>query len=136
MLLIAGRARGEIASGLKNEAAENYRRVLALSPEQVQARRLLANLLYSKGDLPGAERAIDEALDRDPRNAQLAEDRIALELKSSGTSGAVAIADQLRAKYPGLPTGAALEGDAYMGAAEYGNAADAYTKALEQSPSA
>lgn len=134
--LIAARARAELAAGMQNDAAETYRRVVALVPDQTEPRRQLATLLVSMGDLPGAKQVIDDALEKAPQNAQLADDRIALEQKSSGIDGALAIANQLRTKYPGLPTATALEGDAYVAAGQYAKAADAYAKALQQSPSA
>jgi Flp pilus assembly protein TadD len=48
----------------------------------------------------------------------------------------VATANRLRSVNPGLVTSSALEGDAYMVAGQYSDAAESYTKALQQSPSA
>ena len=135
--LIAARARAEFAAGQKNEAADSYRRLIDINPSQIAYRRQLAALLFSMDDLDGAQQAIDKAIEADPNNPQLAEDRIAIALKTpSGVAGAVATANQLKATHPNLPTAPALEGDAYMAAKEYEKAAAAYTKAFQQSPSA
>jgi putative PEP-CTERM system TPR-repeat lipoprotein len=134
--LILVRARTELAAGLKSEAAQSYRRLIELAPSNVNYRRQLAALLLSSGDSAGAQRAIDQALEVEPQNMQLAADRIAIEFKISGTAGAVTAANQLRTTNPSLSTSPALEGDAYMIAGQYAEAAEAYAKALQQSPSA
>jgi putative PEP-CTERM system TPR-repeat lipoprotein len=135
--LIAARARAEFAAGQKKDAADSYRRLIDINPSQIAYRRQLAALLISNDDLEGAQQEIDKAMEVAPNNPQLAEDRIAIALKTpAGVAGAVAIANQLKATHPGLPTAPALEGDAYMAAKEYEKAAAAYSKAFQQSPSA
>ena len=135
-VVIAARARAEFAAGLKNEAAATYRRLIDIAPKQVDLRRQLAAVLVSVGDVAGAQQEIDQAVQIEPHNALLAADRISIELKSSGISGAVAIAKQLQAKNPDWPVAEALEGDAYMAAGEFAKAAEAYTKQLQRNPSA
>src|SRR5205814_2279138 len=44
--------------------------------------------------------------------------------------------EQLKSRYPNLPTAVALQGDAYMAGKEYQKAADTYAKALQETPSA
>ena len=134
--LIAARARAELAAGLPTEAASTYERLIQIAPERLDFRRQLAAARVAAGDIPAAEHAIDQALEAAPQNAQLATDRISLELKASGVEGAVGTAIRLRTKYPGLPSAPALEGDAYMAAGEYAKADDAYTKAFRETPSA
>jgi putative PEP-CTERM system TPR-repeat lipoprotein len=133
---IAARARAEFAAGLKAEVADSFRRLIELAPAQIAYRRQLAALLLSTDDVDGARQAIDKAMEINPNDPQLAADRIAISLKTSGVAGAVATADQLRGKYPNLATAPALQGDAYMAGKEYDKAADAYAKAMQQSPSA
>jgi putative PEP-CTERM system TPR-repeat lipoprotein len=134
--LIAARARAEAAKELKSDAAESYRRLIEIAPSYVNYRRQLAALLLSSEDNAGGQRVIDQALEREPKNQQLAEDRIAIEFKVSGIAGALATANHLRTKNPDLATSAALEGDAYMIARQYAEAEESYAKVLQQSPSA
>lgn len=132
--LIAVRGRAEVAAGLDTEAAESVRRLIDIAPSQTAYRRQLAALLLSKNDVDGAQQAIDKAMETSP-DPQLAADRIAIALKASGVAGAVMTAHQLRDKYPNLATAPALEGDAYLAAKGYDKAADAFSKAMQQSPS-
>jgi putative PEP-CTERM system TPR-repeat lipoprotein len=135
-LLIAARARAEFAAGLKNEATASYRRLIEMAPSQIGYRQQLASVLLSAGDVEGAQRAIEEAMELDNNNPQLAADLVAITLKKSGVAGAVATANQLRSRHRNLATAPALEGDAYMAGKEYQKAADAYSKELQQTPSA
>src|SRR6266550_6848729 len=133
--LIIARARAEFAAGLKNDAAESYRRLIEMAPSNISYRRQLAATLLSSGDAAAAQQVIEQALEIEPQNAQLAADRIAIAFKISGAGGALAAANQLRSINPRLPMSAALEGDAYMIAGQYAEAAEVYAKALQQSPS-
>ena len=135
-LILAAKARAELAAGLKKEAADTYRQLIELAPSQTAYREQLASVLIASGDVDGAQRAIEEAIDHDQKNPKLAADLIAISLKKAGVDGAVGTADQLASKYPDLGTAPALEGDAYMAAKEYGKAADSYSKALQNAPSA
>src|ERR1051326_728372 len=128
-------ARAELAAGLKEEAVRTSRRLIELAPANIGYQRQLAALLLSSGDNPAAQQVIDKALEIQPENASLAADRIAIALKTSGVDGALSAARQLQTTHPNLPNAPALEGDAYMLAAKYAEAATTYATALKQAPS-
>lgn len=133
--LILARARAEAAAGLNGEAADTYRRLIEIAPSNISYRRELGRVLFSSGDVAGAQRAIDQALEIAPQASALVQDRIAIAFKAAGVDGALAAAKQLQATHPDLPTSAALEGDAYMIAGQYAQAADAYAASFKRSPS-
>jgi putative PEP-CTERM system TPR-repeat lipoprotein len=133
--LILARARAESAAGLKGELAETYRRLIEIAPSNISYRRQLAGVLFSNGDVAGAQRVIDQALELAPQNPSLFADRITIAFKFAGLDGALAAAKQLQANNPNLPVSAALEGDAYMIAGQPARAAEAYAGSLKQSPS-
>lgn len=135
IVVVAARARAELAAGLKEEAVRTYRRLTELAPTNIGYQRQLAALLLSSGDNPAAQQLIDKALEIQPQNASLAEDRIAIAFKTSGVDGALAAARQLQTANPKLPNAQALEGDAYMIAGKYAEAAATYATALKQTPS-
>jgi putative PEP-CTERM system TPR-repeat lipoprotein len=134
--LITARAEAEVAAGLNSDAVKTYRRAIEIVPTRIDLRRALAKTLVSTGDLSSAREAINQAIAVSPHNAQLAADLIALDLKISGVTAALATAHQLQTNDRELPTAAALEGDVYMAAHEYTSAVDAFIKALHETPSA
>ena len=133
--LIAARARAEFAAGKKNEAAQSYRQLVSLYPSQIAFRRQLATVLLSVDDLNGAAQVIDDALAQDPKNRQLADDRIAIALKIGGATAAVDTANKLKRSYPEVPFANVLDGDAYLAAKDYNRAAEVYARVLQQAPS-
>ena len=133
--LILARARAEFAAGLKPEAAHTYQRLLTIAPSRPDLRIEYASTLLGAGDKTGAAQALDAAMKLMPGNPQLVAARIALELKTGGLDAALKKADELATSNPNLPTAAALKGDVYMAAGKDGQAADAYAKSFQQTPS-
>ncbi|MGH7111808.1 MAG: XrtA/PEP-CTERM system TPR-repeat protein PrsT [Stellaceae bacterium] len=134
--LIAARARAELAAGHKSDAAQNLRRLIGIYPKGLAQRRELASVLLSAGDTAGARQAIGDARKIAPDNPQLIADQIAIDLKSSGLTAALATAERLQKSNPNLPTAPALPGDVYMAAKQYAKAIAAYQTAFQKAPSA
>ena len=134
--LIAARARAEVAAGLLSDAAQTYRRLIAIEKPGIEQRRQLAAVLLSEGDGDGARAAIDAALNLAPTNPQLVEDHIAIDLKTQGLAGAQAWAATYEKQHPGLPIAAALAGDVLVGAGQPDKALAAYREAYQAAPSA
>jgi putative PEP-CTERM system TPR-repeat lipoprotein len=133
--LIAARARAEVASGLLADAAQTYRRLIAIDPSGIQQRRRLAAVLLRAGETAGAREAIEEASKLSPTNPRLVQDRIALEIKTSGVQAARAWAATYGERHSELPWAAALEGDVLAAAGQLDEAVAAYEEAYRRAPS-
>ena len=134
--LIAARARVEVAAGLLTDAAQTYRRLVAIDKTSIEQRRRLAAVLLSAGDADGARTTIEAALALAPDNAQLIADRLAIEVKTGGLPAALDWAKAYAEHHPASPEAPALEGDALMAAGEPAKAVAAYQRAYNTKPSA
>lgn len=134
--LIAARARAETAAGLLADAAQTYRRLVAIDGASIANRRRLAAVLLAAGDTTAARVANEAALKAAPGNPQLVADRLDIEAKAGGVPAALAWATTYGSQHPDLPEAAALEGDALMAAGEPGKAEAAYRSAYGVKPSA
>jgi cellulose synthase operon protein C len=132
--LIAARAQAEFVAGQKKDALQTYHRLITIAPNRLDLRIRYAAALLAEGDTAGARQALADAMKVAPDKPQLAAASIALELKVGGVKAALAKAAELRKSDPNLGP-AVLDGDVYMAARQYDQAAQSYAKAFQQSPS-
>lgn len=133
--LIAARFQAEFAAGHKKEALQTYQRLMTIAPNRLDLRIRYAAALLAEGDTAGARQALADAMKLAPDNPQLARASIAIELKSGGVKAALAKAAELRKSNPNLGPAPLLDGEVYMAAHQYDQAAQSYAKAFQQSPS-
>lgn len=84
-------------------AADGYRRLLALRPEQAGAWLQLATCLQAMGDLPGAKQAAENALRRAPQAPECHNNLGSLYAASDDHAAALKYFDQALALRPGYP---------------------------------
>ncbi|MGA8196017.1 MAG: XrtA/PEP-CTERM system TPR-repeat protein PrsT [Acetobacteraceae bacterium] len=133
--LLGVKAAAQIDLNRKEEARETYALILKIDPTMVAARRQLEDLLVQAGDYEGARNAIKEGLVVSPRNYQLYQDYVMVDLKANGVDAALATAKQLQQQDRDLQSSTALIGDVYMAANRPEDAVRAYRDAMEARPS-
>jgi cellulose synthase operon protein C len=133
--LLGVKAAAQIALNLKEEASETYARILKIDPTVIAVRRQLEDLLVQAGDYEGARNAIKEGLVISPRNYQLLQDYVMVDLKASGIDAALATAKLLQQEDRDFQPSRALIGDVYMAANRPEDAVHAYRDAMEAKPS-
>jgi putative PEP-CTERM system TPR-repeat lipoprotein len=133
--LLGVKAAAQIALNRKEEARETYAGILRIDPTVIAARRQLEELLVEAGDYEGARNAIKEGLAISPRNYQLNQDYVMMDLKASGVEAALATAKQLQQQDRDFQASHALIGDLYTAANRPVDAVRAYRDAMEAAPS-
>lgn len=133
-LLLAAQIRAQTALGMKKEAEDSLRQVLAINPRDLQARRALADLLVGADNVAGAKEVLHQGLVLLPGNRSLLQGLIGAEMKFGGVDAALKLVDELakdRANSPGI---LGLKGDVYMSAKRFDEAAKTYQDELAQIP--
>ncbi len=133
--LLTLKAAAHMALDQKDQARDTYAQILKADPSALAGRRALESLLLHAGDYEHARNLIKEGLANSPRNYQLYQDFVMVDLKASGVDAAVATARQLQQQDAGFPQARALVGDVYMAANRPADAAQAYQEALAAAPS-
>jgi len=129
------RAAAYLALGQKSEAKTVYTEILKDDGNVVGARRQLVALLIEAGDFESARNVVQAGMAAAPRNYQLYQDFVMIDLKSGGVDAALATADRLQAQDHDFLAIKALKGDIYMAANRPADAIAAYTEANEANPS-
>jgi putative PEP-CTERM system TPR-repeat lipoprotein len=129
------KAAAQIALNQKDQARDTYTQILKIDPTVIAARRQLESLLLQSGDYEHARNAIKEGLVVTPRNYQLYQDFVMVDLKASGIDAAVSTAKRLQQQDRDFQPARALIGDAYMAANRPTDAISAYQEALAAAPS-
>jgi putative PEP-CTERM system TPR-repeat lipoprotein len=133
-LLLSALIRAQSAAGHVADAETSLRKVLAMEPRSIQARRALADLLVTEKKAQDARQVLREGLTIMPGNRLLLQGLIGVELKDDGTEAALKLVDEL-AKNPGNSPGIlGLRGDVYMSAKRYEEAAQAYGAEAKKTP--
>jgi cellulose synthase operon protein C len=132
--LLGVKAAAQIALEQKDAARDTYTDLLKLDPSVIAARRALESLLVQAGDYEHARNVIKEGLAGSPRNYQLYQDYVMVELKASGVDAAIATAKQLQEQDRDFLEAQALVGDVYMAANRPADAVRAYQDALASAP--
>ena len=133
--LLGVKAAAQVALQQKDEARDTYGQILKLDPAALGARRALGSMLLAAGDYERARNLIKAGLVDNPRNYQLYQDYVMVDLKAGGVDAAVATAKQLQQQDRDFPQARALVGDVYMAADRPADAVRAYQDALASAPS-
>ena len=133
--LLGAKAAAQVALDQKDAARDTYGQILKLDASALGARRALESLLLQAGDYEHARNLIKEGLAGSPRNYQLYQDYVMVDLKASGVDAAVATAKQLQEQDRDFQQARALVGDVYMAANRPADAVRAYQDALAAAPS-
>ena len=129
------KAAAYLALGQKKEARATYTEILKNDSNVLGARRQLVALLIEAGDFESARNIITAGIAANPRNYQLYQDYVMIDLKSTGMDAALATADRLQSQDRDFPGIRALKGDIYLAANRPADAVAAYTEANNAAPS-
>ena len=120
---------------LKQDAAQaTYRQVLAANPGLTFARIQLVRMLTAS-DPAGARAVLNDGLLTDGQNEDLLKASVDLDAKDGGLPAALASAAVLASDPAHQPASLVLEGDLYMSAKRFDDAAKAYAGSLKATPS-
>ncbi len=133
--LLSLRAAAQLALGQKKEARDTYNDLLKKEPTVIGARRQLTALLLEAGDYETARAVINAGVAASPRNYQLFQDLIMVDMRSTGVDAALATADRIVAQDRQFTAASALKGDVYIAANRPNDAIAAYSEALKATPS-
>ena len=133
--MLSLRAAAELALGQKKDARATYTELLKQDPLIVGARRQLVALLIDAGDFESARGVLTAGIAAAPRNFQLYQDYVMIDLKSAGVDAALATADRLIAQDRDFGPIRGLKGDIYLAANRPEDAITAYREALTGAPS-
>lgn len=129
------KAAAYLALGQKKDARSTYTEILKDDANVVGARRQLVALLIEAGDFESARNVITAGIAANPRNYQLYQDYVMVDLKSTGMDAALATADRLQSQDREFGAIKALKGDIYLAANRPADAVAAYTEANNAAPS-
>jgi putative PEP-CTERM system TPR-repeat lipoprotein len=133
--ILSLRAAAYLALGQKKDARATYSDILKQDANVIGARRQLVALLIDAGEFETARSVITAGIAASPRNYQLYQDFVMIDLKSTGMDAALATADRLQSQDSDFPGIKALKGDIYLAANRPADAVAAYTEANTASPS-
>ncbi len=133
--MLSLKAAAFLALGQKKDARAAYSDILKQDGNVVGARRQLVALLVEAGEFESARNVITEGIAANPRNYQLYQDYVMIDLKSTGIDAALATADRLKSQDQDFPGIRALKGDIYLAANRPADAVAAYTAANAANPS-
>jgi putative PEP-CTERM system TPR-repeat lipoprotein len=133
--ILSLRAAAYLALGQKKDARAAYSEILKQDANVVGARRQLVALLIEAGEFESARNVITAGIAANPRNYQLYQDFVLIDLKSTGIDAALATADRLQTQDQDFPAIKALKGDIYLAANRPADAVAAYTEANDAAPS-
>ena len=133
--ILSLQAAGYLALGQKKEARDVYTAILKQDGSIVGARRQLVALLVDAGDFDSARNVVSAGIALNPRDYQLYQDYVMIDLKSTGIDAALATADRLQSQDRDFAGIKALKGDIYLAANRPADAVAAYTEANNAAPS-
>jgi cellulose synthase operon protein C len=132
--LLSVTASAEIALGHKDKARDTDAALLRLDPQQVAARQQLISLYVDAGDFGSARDVVKAGIAAMPRNYQLLQDDVMIDLRATGIDAALSTADTLLSQDHEFTLARALRGDVYMAANRPDDAIKAYSDALAAAP--
>ena len=133
--IMSMRAAAYLALGQKKDARAAYASILKEDNNVVGARRQLVALLIDAGDFESARNVLTAGIAANPRDYQLYQDFVMVDLKSTGMDAALATADRLQSQDQDFPAIRALKGDIYLAANRPADATAAYAEANNATPS-
>jgi putative PEP-CTERM system TPR-repeat lipoprotein len=122
--------RVQLAAGEKDNAFATYTKLAALAPKSARVHYNLAQTHAAQGDEKATRSALRQALELNPSYADALAALSVLEARTGNHTEAVGLARELQERFPSSPTGLTLEGDAWMAAGRYADAAQSYQKSL------
>jgi putative PEP-CTERM system TPR-repeat lipoprotein len=133
--ILSLKAAAYMALGQRKEARDVYSAILKQDPSIVGARRQLVALLIEAGEFETARSVIQAGIANNPKDYQLYQDFVMVDLKSTGMDAALATADRLQSQAQDFPPIRALKGDVYMASNRPADAASAFKDAYTAAPS-
>jgi cellulose synthase operon protein C len=133
--ILSLRGAAYLALGQKKDARDTYAEILKGDSKVVGARRQLVTLLIDAGDFESARNILTAGIAANPRDYQLYQDYVMVDLKSTGIDAALATADRLQSQDRDFSGIRALKGDIYLAANRPADAVTAYTEANASAPS-
>jgi len=133
--LLSLRASAQLALGQKKDSQATYTELLKLDPNLVGARRQLVALLIEGGEFEAARSVMQAGLAAAPRNYQLYQDYVLIDLRATGVDAALSTADRLISQDREHTMLEALRGDIYLAANRPLDALNAYAQSLKTFPS-
>ncbi|MBV9537890.1 MAG: tetratricopeptide repeat protein, partial [Acidisphaera sp.] len=91
--VLGARARVQVALNQRAEAEATYRRILAASPDDLNARARLIELLLADNDRPGAKQALADGLKHAPKNLGMMALTVKMAAEDGGLNAGLAQAD-------------------------------------------
>ncbi|MDE2517593.1 MAG: PEP-CTERM system TPR-repeat protein PrsT [Rhodospirillales bacterium] len=134
--LMLAKANAEVALSHPDAARQTLSDLLKVNPQAMAARRQLIALLMQANDFQDARNVIQAGMAVMPRNYELEQDYVMVDLKATGIAAALSTADQLQQEDRDFIAARALKGDVYMAANRPEDAAKAYQEAQDASPNA
>ncbi|HYP67249.1 MAG TPA: XrtA/PEP-CTERM system TPR-repeat protein PrsT, partial [Thiobacillaceae bacterium] len=125
----------QLAAGERDNALATYRKLVAAAPSSPLAYYRLANAQLAAKQADEARRSLKRALELKPDFIDAQESLTALEIATGRFAEAIALAQHTQQRFPRLPAGFALEGDAWMAQKQYPKAASLYEAARQRGPS-
>ncbi|MCP4937320.1 MAG: tetratricopeptide repeat protein, partial [bacterium] len=132
VLELTGRA--QLALGELETAARLFRVMHQSGPHSATVLQRIGALLMRSGDLINAEKAIADALQKEPEFLPARGTQVVLEQRLGKTEQALTHARQMRDDKPNLSIGYRLIGDILMESGDFRGAADAYAGGLKVKP--
>ena len=133
--ILSLKAAALLSLGQKKDARAVYTEILKNDGSVIGARRQLVALLIEAGDFESARNTVTAGIAANPRNYQLYQDYVMIDLKSTGMDAALATADRLQSQDRDFPGIKALKGDIYLAANRPADAVASYTEANAGAPS-
>jgi len=124
----------QLGLGLKSDAAATFRKLSALLPQSANAQILLANALFSGGDVAGASSALTAAANDDPNSIAVKNAQINLMLAQKNIAGAIAAARAYQTANPGQLADLLLA-NTLVKAKEFSQASAVLTRSMAAYPS-
>jgi len=130
--LMEAAGRAYQAAGELNQAASIYGKLAALQPTSPLPYIRLAQLRLAAKDKEAAAEELRKALALQPDHLGAQRGAIALDVESGRIKDAIAMAQQVQKQRPKQAIGYLLEGDVYVAAKQWNEAAAAYRKGLRE----
>jgi tetratricopeptide (TPR) repeat protein len=132
--VVASLADAHVANSEPALAREAIGKAIDLFPKNADLRLVLVDFLVQTNDIPGAAKAIDDAVKALPANFRLLDRKAVFEAAQRKWAAAEITASQINAAFPDNGTGYFRQGQIYYGQGKLDKAAGAFEQALKKSP--
>lgn len=132
--VLDAQARAQLAAGDRNGAISSYKRAHELAPDSLPILSRYLTLLNSAKYYLEARGVLQDAIDRDPKNAALKVDLIKVTAEIDGVDAAVSRANSFAKDNPGSDVYDLAAAEIYQNAGRFGDATALLEKALAARP--